>query len=70
MLMDDNARHHVARVVQHYLEEVGINSIVWPARSPYLNPIENIWDNIGRRLLEERNQLNTLAEVGRKLVQF
>ena len=40
MLMHDNARPHVARIVQQYLQEVGIRTMVWPPRSPDLNPIK------------------------------
>ena len=49
-LMQDNARPHVARCVQQYLEEVPIQTLVWPARSPDLNPIENVWDIMGRNV--------------------
>ncbi|GFT42257.1 hypothetical protein TNCV_1785931 [Trichonephila clavipes] len=27
-----------------------IERMDWPARSPYLNPIEHVWDFLGRRL--------------------
>lgn len=69
LLMQDNARPHVAGIVRNYLEEVGIDTMAWPARSPDLNPIENLWDTIGRRLREERN-LNTLEDVGRRLIEI
>lgn len=46
---DDNARPHRAAIVnnfhQEHLEYVHMD---WPARSPDLNPIEHIWDQIGR----------------------
>ena len=48
MLMHDNARPHVANVVTEYLNEVGIRTLQWPARSPNLNPIEHLWDEVGR----------------------
>lgn len=48
LLMHDNACAPAARCVMHYLDEVVVNSIEWPARSPDLNPIEHIWDRLGR----------------------
>lgn len=39
LLMQDNARPHIARVVRNYLEEVEIDTMAWPARSLDLNPI-------------------------------
>ena len=50
ILMDDNARPHRARVVTEFLEGHRIERMEWPARSPDLNPIEHVWDMMGRSI--------------------
>lgn len=52
VFMHDNARPHTARVVRDYLNEIGITQMDWPARSPDMNPIEHVWDVIGRKVRE------------------
>ena len=49
MFMDDNARPHGARIVQHFLQQEAVQTITWPAMSPDMNPIEHVWDFIGQK---------------------
>ncbi|GFW19275.1 transposable element Tcb2 transposase [Trichonephila clavipes] len=50
VFMDDNATCHRTLAVQDCLDSEGIQGFVWPARSPDINPIENVWDALGRQV--------------------
>ncbi|GBM05929.1 hypothetical protein AVEN_135288-1 [Araneus ventricosus] len=42
IFMDDNAHPRRARLERSYLESETVSQMRWPARSPDLNPIENM----------------------------
>ncbi|GFW01565.1 transposable element Tcb2 transposase [Trichonephila clavipes] len=50
LFMDDNAPCHRTVAAEQLFESEDIERMDWPVRSPDLNPIEHVWDFLGRHL--------------------
>lgn len=57
--MQDGARAHTANITKQWLQSLEINVIDWPAVSPDLNPIENLWGILTQRVYPNSFQFET-----------
>ncbi|GFU15627.1 transposable element Tcb2 transposase [Trichonephila clavipes] len=63
LFMDDNAPCHRTVAAEQLLESEDIERMDWPARSPDLNPIEHVWDFLGKRLAARTLPSVTIREL-------
>ena len=68
VFMQDNAPIHVSRSTRAWLQRKNIPLLDWPANSPDLNPIENLWGILVRRIYAENKQYQNVAELKNAIV--
>jgi transposase/uncharacterized protein (DUF2267 family) len=69
IFQQDNASIHTARIIKDYFTEQQLTVLEWPANSPDLNPIENLWAIIKQRLDEFKNRPKNFDELWEQVQQ-
>ncbi|GFT99185.1 transposable element Tcb1 transposase [Trichonephila clavipes] len=68
MFMDDNDRPQRENIVDECLKSEAITCMDWPEYSSDLNPIEHVWDMLGRRTAARLPPTTFLPELRRALL--
>jgi hypothetical protein len=62
VFQQDNASIHASHETTCFLQEQEVNTMVWPARSPDCNPIENVWSVMAAQVYAHGRQYRTVAK--------
>jgi hypothetical protein len=63
IFQQDNASIHAATSTWNWMAEWQVKWLDWPSRSPDLNPIENLWGIMVRRLYRNGRQFMSVTEL-------
>jgi len=69
VFQQDNAPPHSAKVTQDYLERKKIPLLEWPAQSPDLSPIENIWGIMTKKVYSNGKTYENVNELWDAIVK-
>lgn len=65
IFMQDGAPCHTAKSIKKFLSEEKVPLLDWPGNSPDVNPIENVWELLKRKISKENitNKVNLIEKI-------
>ena len=68
IFQQDNARIHTSKEAENWFKEKRIQIFDWPSRSPDLNPMENLWGILARKVYSNGRQFQTVGELKKAII--
>ena len=68
-LLQDNAPPHRALATKKYFDDMGVNCISFPPKSPDLNIIENVWNLLARQVYSDGKPKRDINELRQSIIQ-
>jgi hypothetical protein len=69
IFQQDNCPVHTAHRVREWFADRNINVLDWPRRSPDLNPIENLWGLLVKKIEQQRLVFHNRDELRTAIIQ-
>jgi hypothetical protein len=63
MFQHDNAPMHKKMSIQKWFVKIGVEKLDWPAKSPDINPIEHLWDELEHQLRTRSNRPTSVPDL-------
>ena len=61
--------HIEPELYNFFLQQEAVQTIPWPAMSPDMNPIEHVWDFIGRKINQRNPKCQNIDELRTAILQ-
>lgn len=68
IFQQDNALCHSSKLINEWLKRNKINVMKWPAYSPDLNPMENLWGILSRKVYANGKQFNDIETLQKAII--